>query len=301
MSPSESAGTTASSVVGSDGQQSACEAACPRFVLDGQVIALEGVAPTRTLLEVLREDLGRTGTKEGCAEGDCGACTVVVGELDARGQLRHRAVNACIQLAATLDGRELLTVESLSRASDPLHPVQAALVECHASQCGFCTPGFAMTLFTLFKGSQRPSRRALEDALAGNLCRCTGYRPIVAAGERMFELAGLEPTHEACWLRCAPAVHGVDVAPHADLLARLVRTRGLELETPEGSFWAPLDLDAACARYVQHPAACVLAGGTDVGLWITKQGRVLPQILYLGNVRELQRCERHDDHLWIGA
>src|SRR5256885_903221 len=155
-----------------------------RFVLDGEVMALDNVDPTRTVLNFLREDLGRTGTKEGCAEGDCGACTVVLGELDGHG-VRFRAVNACIQFVPTLDGKELITVESLKRADGALHPVQRAMIDCHGSQCGFCTPGFVMSLFALYKSADHPSRIDINDAIAGNLCRCTGYRPIVEAAERM--------------------------------------------------------------------------------------------------------------------
>jgi xanthine dehydrogenase small subunit len=278
------------------------ERACVRFVLDGQVVSLPGLLPTRTVLEVLREELGRTGTKEGCAEGDCGACSVVVGELDqASGEVRHRAVNACIQLAATLDGRELLTVESLSAPGEPLHPVQRALVECHASQCGFCTPGFAMALFSLFKQERCPSRREIDDALAGNLCRCTGYRPIVAAAERMRELAEAEARIDVPWLRLLGSARARAASPGAALLPALARSDTLQLSTPEGAFWAPISLAAGCALYAQHPDACVLAGGTDVGLWVTKQGRALPKLLYLGNVAELKRCSLGADALEIGA
>src|SRR5437870_3245737 len=157
-----------------------------RFVLDGEVVTVSDVEPTRTVLNFLREDLGRTGTKEGCAEGDCGACTVVVGELAGDG-VRFRAINSCIQFVPTLDGKELITVESLKGADSALHPVQRAMVDCHGSQCGFCTPGFVMSLFALYKSAQKPSRRDINDALAGNLCRCTGYRPIVNAAEKMYE------------------------------------------------------------------------------------------------------------------
>ena len=158
-----------------------------RFVLDGEVIELRDISPSRTVLQFLRDDLRRTGTKEGCAEGDCGACTVVVADIDESGdRLSARAVNSCIQFLPTLDGKELITVESISRHG--LHPVQTALVDSHGSQCGFCTPGIVMSLFALYKSNTNPGRREIDDALAGNLCRCTGYSPIIIAALQMYSM-----------------------------------------------------------------------------------------------------------------
>ena len=155
-----------------------------RFVLDGELYELDNVDPTRTVLQFLREDLGRTGTKEGCAEGDCGACTVVLAELNSDdSDLVVRAINSCIQFLPTLDGKELITVESLGQDGN-LHPAQQAMVDHHGSQCGFCTPGFVMSLFALYKSNANPSRREIDDALAGNLCRCTGYYKIIDAIEQ---------------------------------------------------------------------------------------------------------------------
>ena len=151
-----------------------------RFILNGQRVHVDGVPPQTTLLEYLREALGRTGTKEGCAEGDCGACTVVMAELDGE-RIRWRPINACIRLLPTIDGKAIVTVEGLKAGDGTLHPVQQALVDCHASQCGFCTPGFAMSLFALYKTTRRADRAIVDDALSGNLCRCTGYQGIVAA------------------------------------------------------------------------------------------------------------------------
>ena len=147
--------------------------------------------PTRSVLNFLREDLRRTGTKEGCAEGDCGACTVVVGEIAGDG-VALKTVNACIQFVPALDGKALFTVEDLRQPNGDLHPVQQAMVDCHGSQCGFCTPGFVMSLWALYvehdAAATRPTGAEIRSALTGNLCRCTGYRPILDAGERMFDL-----------------------------------------------------------------------------------------------------------------
>jgi len=152
-----------------------------RFYHRGQIVEVDRAAPTRTVLQWLREDARCTGTKEGCAEGDCGACTVLVAEPAAGGRLDLKAVNACIRFLPTLDGKALFTVEDLKRAGGLLHPVQQALVDCHGSQCGFCTPGFIMALFTLYHAGRKPTRQEIVDHIAGNLCRCTGYVRIVQA------------------------------------------------------------------------------------------------------------------------
>ena len=168
-----------------------------RFLLDGEIHTVDALRPTTTVLEYLREHIGRCGTKEGCAEGDCGACTVVLGELVGE-ELRFRAVNACIQFLPTLDGKALFTVESLkSRADGTLHPVQRAMVECHGSQCGFCTPGFVMSLYALYRTEREPDESQVRQALSGNLCRCTGYRPILAAARRMYEYPSVSDPESA--------------------------------------------------------------------------------------------------------
>ncbi|MCI0516648.1 MAG: 2Fe-2S iron-sulfur cluster-binding protein, partial [Woeseiaceae bacterium] len=210
-----------------------------RFLLDGELREVRNCDPTRTVLQYLREDLRRCGTKEGCAEGDCGACTVVVAEADDAGDgLTLRAINSCIQFLPTLDGKELFTVESLG-IGGALHPVQKAMVECHGSQCGFCTPGFVMSLFALFKNATAPTRQEIDDALAGNLCRCTGYQPIVEAAKRMYE-NGMQRGGEA-W---------IDVPGRPADRARAGALRGLRqrgslaIKGPRGQFHAPVSLKA---------------------------------------------------------
>ncbi len=256
-----------------------------RFVLDGDIIELDEVDPTRTVLQFLREDLGRTGTKEGCAEGDCGACTVVLAELTGSGDdIRLRPVNACIQFLGTLDGKELITVESLARGNAGLHPAQAAMVEQHGSQCGFCTPGFVMSLLVLYEEGGQPTRRRIDDALAGNLCRCTGYRPIIAAARAMHEL---------------PA-NGVQLT-HPGQLKSIARGAAFETGKAGRRFLAPTTLPETAQCLADFPDATLLAGGTDIGLWVTKQHRNIDTVIYIGNVRELRLVETSKSHLEIGA
>jgi xanthine dehydrogenase small subunit len=265
------------------------------FVLDGRVIEVENVDPTRTVLQYLREDLRLTGTKEGCAEGDCGACTVVIAELDRSGTgLELRAINSCIQFLPTLDGKELITVESL--ASDSLHPVQQAMVDCHGSQCGFCTPGFVMSLFALYKTQQDPSRRDIDDALAGNLCRCTGYRPIIAAARKMY-IAAADPDD---WLR-QPCGSKQSPGDRVLRLQALRRDESTWLRHGGRQFFAPRTVDELAERLAEYPGATILAGGTDIGLWVTKQHRELETLIFTGEVDGLADVEVSDSHIEIGG
>jgi xanthine dehydrogenase small subunit len=257
-----------------------------RFVLDGRVVEVGDVPATTTVLEYVRETLGRTGTKEGCAEGDCGACTVVIGELGASGSIEYRAINSCIRYLPTLDGHELITVESL-QADEQLHPVQQSMVDRHGSQCGFCTPGFVMSLFALYLNETAPERADVVDALAGNLCRCTGYRPIVDAGCHMNDYS--EPPK---WSRTDSQSR-----ERIERLQALRRTQPLSRD----DFFAPRTVDELAAAFSAAPRSLLLAGGTDIGLWTTKQLRELPPIIYLGAIDELRRIERTDSALRIGA
>jgi xanthine dehydrogenase small subunit len=272
-----------------------------RFVLDGKIVQVRGLSPQTTLLEFLREHMGRVGTKEGCAEGDCGACTVVLAEANADGGLAWRPINACIRPLPTVDGKALFTVESLKHGDGTLHPVQQAMVDCHASQCGFCTPGFVMSLFGLYKNAYLPSRVAIDDALSGNLCRCTGYRPIIAAGERMGELAAPDgwraPGVDSAGKRVISDEERTVVA----MLASIQRKTTFAFEHAGQRYFAPTTSAELAALRVAHPEARIVAGATDVGLWVTKQHRDLGTIIYTGNVHELLASVRTTSHLEIGA
>jgi xanthine dehydrogenase small subunit len=275
-----------------------------RFVLDGEIIELDGVDPTRTVLQFLRETLRKIGTKEGCAEGDCGACTIALAEIDSSGKrLQVRAINSCIQFLPTLDGKELITVESLRGADGTLHPVQQAMVDWHGSQCGFCTPGFIMSLFALYKNNAKPGRREIDDALAGNLCRCTGYRPIIEAASRMYSDYA-ERQQAGGWLlepHAANASASGDETDRVQMLASLQSQQSLAVDMHGRRFFAPRSSDEMAQIMQDYPEATVLAGGTDVGLWVTKQQRELDVVVYTGSVAELRLQQLGDSHLEIGA
>jgi xanthine dehydrogenase small subunit len=245
-----------------------------RFRLDGVLHELKNPDPTQTVLRYLRTTLARTGTKEGCAEGDCGACTVVIGEAGS-----YRAVNACILFLPMLDGKTLCTVESLSPPDGPLHPVQQAMVDANASQCGFCTPGFVMSLYAhyLNKGACDPA--TIRDVLAGNLCRCTGYGPIIDAAAKMNTFPRAEPAK-------APPVVADDA---------------LALSHDGQRYFAPRSRAELAALLDKHPDAALLAGATDVGLWVTKQYRDLATIISVASVAELREIRETADSIAIGA
>ncbi|MBN8629304.1 MAG: xanthine dehydrogenase small subunit [Rhodobacterales bacterium] len=255
-----------------------------RFVLNGELVELRDAAPTMTVLEFLRETRHMPGTKEGCGEGDCGACTVALGRLE-NGLVQYRAVNACIQFLPTLDGCSLLTVEGIRQPGGILHPVQTEMVRRHGSQCGFCTPGFIMSMYVLWRSGGNPSVDEIAEALAGNLCRCTGYGPIVAAMEAALD---------------QPALLAVE-GQIAALLETIRPRTELYISSPEGIFHAPLTLGSLAKAVAAAPQAIVLAGGTDVGLWVTKQNRKLAHVIYTGQVAELLETRTSTDAHHIGA
>ncbi len=259
-----------------------------RFLLGEALHELSDFDPALTVLDWLRGDAHRIGTKEGCNEGDCGACTVVVVRPEG-GTLTYKAVNSCIQFMGTLDGCQLLTVEDLKGPDGVLHAVQQAMVDCHGSQCGFCTPGFVMSMFAMMKTHRElPSDDQLNDLLAGNLCRCTGYAPIVRAAKRAYEL-GVADRFAASEQKTAA------------LLQALQDGRDVETEGRNGSFQAPASLDELAATLLRHPEATIVAGSTDVGLWATKQFRRMDRLVWIGRVHELARIDETETSLEIGA
>ena len=259
-----------------------------RFVLGHRPHALPDVAPDRTLLDVLREDLRCTAVKEGCASGDCGACTVAVAEAEEGGRLHWRAINSCIRLAHSVEGMAVFTAEDIAGEGGRLHPAQRAMLECHGSQCGFCTPGFVMSLFTLHR--QRDGAAVSRDealhALSGNLCRCTGYRPILDAAQTMHHWPDV-PLDESGLLQQLKLLAQDGWAPAADSASNF--------------YAAPTTLSELLRLRAAHPQALIAAGTTDVGLWVTKQHRRFGQIIDVTRVTELRRIERGAHSLSIGA
>lgn len=257
------------------------------FFLGNKRENVSGISPVLTLMTYLRRNKRLTGTKEGCAEGDCGACTVVVGELEGEG-VRYRAVNACILFVPMLHGKIVLPIESLQGPAGELHPVQQAMVDCHGSQCGFCTPGFVMSLYAAYLSERNPNRQRINDLLAGNLCRCTGYGPIIEAAERMYKMP-------------RPAWDIERRAKDRESLLGIADAETFIYSNDGDSFIAPASADSLAQLYASHENATVLAGATDVGLWITKQHRQLSQIIYIGRVAELNTIATSGDWMRIGA
>ena len=257
-----------------------------RFLRRGETVELRDVPPMRTVLDYLRLEERSRGTKEGCNEGDCGACTVALGTLRG-GKIVYEPVNACILLMAQLDGKELVTVDDLS-TDGQLHPVQQALVDTHGSQCGFCTPGFVMSLFTLYHEGHAPGREEIATHVAGNLCRCTGYRPIIDAG-----LAACTGRAVDRWAREADAA--------ALRLAALDDGEDVFIGTSAGFIARPARAATLARLAAENPDATIVSGATDVGLWITKQLRVLPKIILTGGVKSLHEVKDAGSHVALGA
>jgi len=259
-----------------------------RFLHRGEVVSLSEVGANETLLDYLRLRRHACGTKEGCAEGDCGACTVALGTV-CNGRLEYAPVNACICLLGMIDGKELVAVEDLAGPDGALHPVQDAMLRHHGSQCGFCTPGIVMSLFTLYHAGGNCDRQAVNDALAGNLCRCTGYRPIVDAA---LEACDGPPRDAFAASRAATAERLATLDDGEDLFVG---------DEAAGFLAAPATVDALARLYARHPDATLVAGATDVGLWITKQLRALPKVLLLGRVEGLADIRESERGFHIGA
>lgn len=268
-----------------------------QFLLNRELRSEQTLDPNTTVLQYLREHRGKTGTKEGCASGDCGACTVVVGEL-VGDTLRYRTLNSCLTFVSALHGKQLIVVEDL-KDQGQLHSVQQAMVDCHGSQCGFCTPGFVMSLFALQKNRAASGRAAsgavneydpaqTHEALAGNLCRCTGYRPILEAAE------------QACGSK-QPDQFDVREAETIAQLKAIEPRETAELNSGDKRCLSPLTVADLAEIYSAKPDARLLAGGTDLALEVTQFHRELPVMIYVGHIGEMKKVEVSDSHIELGA
>jgi xanthine dehydrogenase small subunit len=260
-----------------------------RFLLNNDVVTIENIDPNLTVLQYLREIQFNTGTKEGCASGDCGACTVVLAELDSEnvGQLHYKSINSCITFVGSLHGSQLITVEDLKDGAK-LHHAQQTLVDNHGSQCGFCTPGFVMSSFALHKHNKTPTRAQVLEALAGNLCRCTGYRSIIEAA-----ITSSEGSEEDSF-----AKH------YQETLATLSELQNLPAPSLAGNghnYVAPKNIDELAYELTSEPKSTLVAGGTDLALSVTQNLATIDKLVYLGNVKELTTIEETDTEIVIGS
>lgn len=261
------------------------------FVLDGNVVDVDfqdpsGPWPTTTVLNYLRSLPTHRGVKEGCAEGDCGACTVVLGELNGN-SIRYRSVDSCLVFLPMIHRKQLIAVENLKNSQGDLHPVQQSMVETGGSQCGYCTPGIIMSLFSLYKNRVNPSRPEIDEALTGNLCRCTGYRPIIEAAAKACVQDGMD--------------HFVnDEHRIAKLLATLPND-SVRISTARQQYFRPTKLDEVKTFLHQQPDALVLCGATDVALRVTKKHELLKNIIDVSAVQELRRVDESSSSVVIGS
>lgn len=261
------------------------------FVLDGRLHRIDfrqpGLRPTTTVLQFLRSLPTHKGVKEGCAEGDCGACTVVFGQVNQDGRIRYRSVDSCLVFLPMLHGKQLITVENVCSETGALHPVQQAMVDHDGSQCGFCTPGFIMSMLALYKSQSHPSRHEIDDALTGNLCRCTGYRPIIAAAAEACAQKGQD--------------HFSSNEAHVAALLKSIPSGSVHIQTEDQHYHRPATLAEAVSLKHRYPEALIISGATDVALRVTKRHELLPAILDISGTEELREVSDAADSIHLGA
>ena len=257
-----------------------------KFVHDDQIVEVKNPDPNETLLNFIRTNLKKTGTKEGCAEGGCGACTVVLGELK-NNEINYKAINSCITFLPTLQGKQLILVEDLTSKDGSLHPVQEAMVNCHGSQCGFCTPGFVMALFSMFKKHSKFNEDVIKDSIAGNLCRCTGYQPIIKAAKSL--------KHKN------KADHFSKNEKKIINLLKKISNKSIKIYQKDKKYFAPryvLELKKILKKNIN---ADFLSGGTDLSLGVTKERKDINSIIYMNSIRELNYIKNNNEYIDVGA
>ena len=257
-----------------------------KFLFNDKILELSNPDPNQTILNFIRTELKKTGTKEGCAEGGCGACTVVVGELN-KNNIEYKAVNACISFLPFLNGKQLLVVENLISKEGKLHPVQEAMVKCHGSQCGFCTPGFVMSLFSMYKNHGNYNNELIKDSISGNLCRCTGYRSIIDAGKSLNKISKIDQFSKN--------------KTKTIKLLKKINSKNIFITNQDKKYFSPKTIKDLKKIIKKNPNANFLSGGTDLSLKVTKERKDIQNIINLKDIKELDFIKKNKKFIEVGA
>ena len=256
-----------------------------KFIYRNKIVEINNSDPNETILNYIRTKLKKTGTKEGCAEGGCGACTVVLGELK-KNNINYKAINSCIAFVPSLEGKQLILVEDLI-SKDELHPVQKAMVNYHGSQCGFCTPGFVMSLFAMYKSYSSYKENIIKDSIQGNLCRCTGYKPIIDAAKSLNKKNKSD--------------HFSRNKKIIITLLKKIKQRSITIYSNNKKYFAPKTVYELKKILKQHPNSKLLSGGTDVSLIVTKERKDLDSLIYINSIDELNYIKKNNNYIEVGA
>ena len=257
-----------------------------QFIFNNKIYVITNPDPNQTILNFVRTKLKKTGTKEGCAEGGCGACTVVIGELN-KNNIVYKAINACIAFVPTLHGKQLLVVEDLTSQIENLHPVQEAMVKYHGSQCGFCTPGFIMSLFSMYKNHSFYGEELIKDSIAGNLCRCTGYRPIIDAAKSLNNNKKLDQFYKNKKIIIN--------------LLKKIKLKNLFIHNKNKKYFSPKTIRELKKIIKKYPNSVFLSGGTDLSLNVTKERKDINNIISLNSIKELKFIKERNGNIEVGA
>jgi xanthine dehydrogenase small subunit len=257
-----------------------------KFIFENKIHKIQNPDSNETILNYIRLKLKKTGTKEGCAEGGCGACTIVLGELK-KNNITYKAINSCIAFVPSLEGKQLLIVEDLISKNGSLHPVQNAMVKYHGSQCGFCTPGFVMSLFAMYKNYSSYDDKLIKDTIAGNLCRCTGYRPIIDAAISLNNQNQLDQFKK--------------IKKNTISLLKKIKQKNISIKNFDKKYFAPRSIIELKKVIKKYPNSKLLSGGTDLSLIVTKQKKRIDSIIYLNSIEEFNYIKENNNYIEIGA
>ena len=257
-----------------------------KFLFNDKILELNNPDPNQTILNFIRTELKKTGTKEGCAEGGCGACTVVIGELN-KSNIEYKAINACISFLPFLNGKQLLVVEDLVSKEGKLHPVQEAMVKCHGSQCGFCTPGFVMSLFSMFKNYSKFNNNLIKESISGNLCRCTGYKPIIKAAKSLNNKNKIDQFTKN--------------KKNVIKLLKKINNASITIYKNNKKYFAPRYVQELKKILRKNTNSHLLSGGTDLSLNVSKKRQEIESIIYMNSINELNYIKNQTKYIEVGA